>query len=49
MKKHFKNEQRNRADSVKKRANTSAVGKSNYYEDISLYIIIIKNEKTFLK
>ena len=34
-KKHFKNEQRNRDDAAKKRANTSGVGESNnYYEDI---------------
>ena len=32
---HLKNEQRNRDDAAKKRANTSGVGKSNnYYEDI---------------
>ena len=29
-----KNEQRNRDDAAKKRANTSGVGESNYYEDI---------------
>ena len=35
MKKHFLNEQRNRNDAAKKRANTSGVGESNnYYEDI---------------
>ena len=35
MKKHFKNDQRNRDDATKKRTNTSGVGKSNnYYEDI---------------
>ena len=34
-KKHFLNEQRNRDDAAKKRANTSGVGESNnYYEDI---------------
>ena len=34
-KKHLKNEQRNRDDAAKKRANTSGVGESNnYYEDI---------------
>ena len=33
--KTFKNEQRNRDDAAKKRANTSGVGESNnYYEDI---------------
>ena len=33
--KTFKNEQRNRDDAAKKRANTSGVGVSNnYYEDI---------------
>ena len=33
--KHFRNEQRNRDDAAKKRANTSGVGESNnYYEDI---------------
>ena len=32
----LKNEQRNRDDAAKKRANTSGVGESNnYYEDIS--------------
>ena len=35
--KTFKNEQRNRDDAAKKRANTSGVGESNnYYEDIYL-------------
>ena len=39
-KKTFKNEQRNRDDTAKKRVNTSGVGESiNYYEDI--YNIII--------
>ena len=34
-KKTFKNEQRNRDDTAKKRVNTSGVGESNnYYEDI---------------
>ena len=34
-KKIFKNEQRNRDDTAKKRVNTSGVGESiNYYEDI---------------
>ena len=34
-KKPFKNEQRNRDDTAKKRVNTSGVGESiNYYEDI---------------
>ena len=33
-KKTFKNEQRNRDDTAKKRVNTSGVGESNNYEDI---------------
>ena len=39
-KKTFKNEQRNRDDTAKKRVNTSGVGESNnYYEDIyNIYI-----------
>ena len=37
MKKHFLNEQRNRDDAAKKRANTNGVGESNnFYEDICI-------------
>ena len=47
MKKHFKNEQRNRDDAAKKRANTSGVGKSNnYYEDIYLYSYLLTTTLT---
>ena len=35
--KHFKNEQSNRDDAAKKRANTSGVGKSNNYDE-DIYI-----------
>ena len=44
-KKTFKNEQRNRDDTAKKRVNTSGVGESiNYYEDIyNNYDVINQN------
>ena len=47
MKKHFKNEQRNRDDAAKKRANTSGVGESNnYYEGIYIYTSLQQNPLT---
>ena len=41
MKTHFKNEQRSRDAAAKKRANTSGVGKSNYYEDVYNYTSLV--------
>ena len=47
-KKTFKNEQRNRDDTAKKRVNTSGVGESNnYYEDIyNLYTSLQQHSLT---